>query len=99
MTTRAVAILVDGEPAAIIGVAYGIDCATLYSDLKPEIEPHLQRFEVLRAIKLAMSLVESCGRDVYAKRQEGTDILLRLGFEKLDGEVYQWRGLRRLSPT
>lgn len=99
MTTRAVAILLNDEPAAIIGLAYGLDCATLYSDAKPELDPHMQRFEVLRAIKLAMTLVESCGRAVYAKRQEGTDILLRLGFEQLDGEVYQWRGLQQLSHT
>lgn len=91
MTTRAVAILLNDEPVGIIGLAYGIDCATLYSDAKPELEPHLRRFEVLRAIKLAMKLVESCGREVYAKRQEGTDIVERLGFEQLEGEVYRWR--------
>lgn len=91
MTTRAVVLLVDQEPAAIIGLAMGLDCATLYSDAKPEIEPHLKRMAVLRAIKLAMQLVEACGREVYAKRQEGTDIILRLGFEHLEGEVYRWR--------
>jgi hypothetical protein len=91
MTTRAVAILLNDKPVGIIGLAYGIDCATLYSDSKPEIEPHMKRFEVLRAIKLAMRLVMTCRRDVYAKRQEGTDIVERLGFEQLEGEVYKWR--------
>jgi hypothetical protein len=51
MTTRAVAILLNDKPVGIIGLAYGIDCATLYSDSKPEIEPHMKRFEVLRARK------------------------------------------------
>jgi hypothetical protein len=99
MTTRAVAILVDDEPVGIIGLALGLDCATLYSDAKPEIEPHLKRMTVLRAIKLAMRMVEQCGRDVYAKRQDGTDTILRLGFEHFDGEVYRWRGSQRLSHT
>ena len=90
MTVRAVVILLDEEPTAIIGLAMGIDCATLYSDAKPALDPYLKRMPVLRAIKLAMSLVKNCGRDVYAKRQEGTDIIERLGFEQLEGEVYRW---------
>lgn len=90
MTMRAVAILLDEEPVAIIGIAYGLDCATLFADYKPEIDPYRKRMTVLRAIKLAMTLVESCGRDVYAKRQEGTDIVERLGFDHLENEVYRW---------
>lgn len=90
MTTRAVAILLNDKPVGIIGLAYGLDCATLYSDSKPEIEPHMKRMTVLRAIKLAMTMVESCGREVYAKRQGGTDIVERLGFEHLENEVYRW---------
>lgn len=90
MTTRAVVILLDDEPVGVIGVAMGIDCATLYSDAKPELEPHVKRFEVLRAIQLAMTLVKRCGRDVYAIRQDGTDILPRLGFRHLEGDVYVW---------
>jgi hypothetical protein len=90
MTMRAVAILIDDMPHAIIGVAYGIDCATLFADYTPEMERLKHRMTVLRAIKLAMTLVKSCGRDVYAKRQEGTDVVERLGFEHLENEVYRW---------
>mgnify|MGYP001567897014 FL=1 len=91
MTSRAVVILIDDEPAAMIGLAYGIDCATMFSDAKPEIEPHKRKFPVLRAIKMAMKLADTCGRPVYAIQQEGTNILSRVGFEHLDGEVYTWR--------
>lgn len=90
MTSRSVVILVDDEPAAIIGLAYGLDCATMFSDSKPAIEPHLKRMPVLRAIKLAMKLAD-CGRDVYAIRKEGTNILPRVGFELVDGDLYKWR--------
>lgn len=90
MTSRAVVILVDAEPAAMIGLAYGRDCATMFSDAKPAIEPHKRRMTVLRAIKMAMRLADTCGRDVYAVRQEGTNILPRLGFEHYDGEIYKW---------
>lgn len=97
MTVRAVVVLVDDEPAAVIGLALGIDCATLYSDVKPALEPHLRRLPVLRALKLSMKLVKQCGRDVYAIRQSGTDLLPRLGFEHLEGEVYVWLGSRQPS--
>lgn len=90
MTTRAVVVLLNDEPVVVIGLGYGKDCATLYSDAKPEAHALRHRFEILRAIKLAMTLVKECKREVVAIRQEGTDILLRLGFEHLEGEIYTW---------
>lgn len=99
MTSRAVVVLLDDVPVAMIGLAYGLDCATMFSDMKTELEPHIRRFPVLRAIKMAMSLADSCGRDVYAVRQEGTNILPRLGFEHYDGDIYKWHSSRQRSHT
>lgn len=81
-------VLLDDEPAGVIGLARGSGCEKLFSEYKPEM--HLHRFEVLRAIKLAMTLVESSKCDVYAVREEGTDILLRLGFEHVEDDIYKW---------
>jgi hypothetical protein len=89
-TVRAVVILLDGEPVGVIGLARESGCEKLFSEYKPEMQPHLRRFEVLRAIKLAMTLVESAKCDVYAVRDEGTDILLRLGFEHVEDDIYKW---------
>ena len=89
-TVRAVAVLLNDEPAAIIGLARDAGCEKLFSESKPALDPHLRRFEVLRAIKLAMTLVESTRCDVYAVREEGTDVLLRLGFEHVEGDIYKW---------
>lgn len=89
-TTRAVVVLLEGEPAGIIGLARDAGCEKLFSEYKPEMNQHLRRFEVLRAIKLAMSLVKSSKCDVYAVREEGTDILLRLGFEHVEDDIYKW---------
>lgn len=99
MTSRAVVILLDDEPVAMIGLAYGQDCATMFSNAKPAIEPHKRRMPVLRAIKMAMNLADTCGRDVYAVRQEGTNILPRLGFEHYDGDIYKWQSSRQRSRT
>lgn len=89
MTVRAVVVLLDNEPAGMIGLALGVDSALLFSRCEQKLRPHLKRITVLRAIKLAMSMVRSCTRPVYAEREEG-DILPRLGFEHVHGEVYRW---------
>lgn len=99
MTVKAVVVHLAGEPVGVIGLAMGLDCATFYSDAKPELDLSKKPMAVLRAIKIAMKMVESCDRTVYAISQEGTDIVKRLGFEHLEGEVYQWRGSRQLSHT
>lgn len=99
MTSRAVVVLLDDEPVAMIGLAYGLDCATMFSNSKPQLEPHKRRMPVLRAIKMAMRLADTCGRDVYAVRQEGTDILPRIGFEHFDGDIYKWHSSRQRSRT
>ena len=99
VTTRAVAVLLDGDPVAIIGLAFCAGCAKMFSDTKTAVEPYMRTMTALRAIKFAMTLADECSRDVYAIRQEGTDILPRLGFEQVDNEVYRWRNLRRRSPT
>lgn len=89
-TIRAVVLLLDGEPAGVIGLARNGGCEKLFSEYKPEMQEHLRRFEVLRAIKLAMTLVESSRCEVYAVREEGTDVLLRLGFEHVEDDIYKW---------
>lgn len=83
----------------MIGLAYGLDCATMFSDSKPAIEPFKRRLTVLRAIKFAMKLADTCGRDVYAVRHEGTNILPRLGFEHYNGDIYKWHSSRQHSRT
>jgi len=90
MSMRAVAVIVDEQPVGIIGLAMGVDCCTLFADSKPEIEPYLKSMAVYRAIALAMKLVKQSKRTVLAIRQPGTDILPRLGFEHVQGEVYRW---------
>lgn len=89
-TIRAVVVLKGDEPMVVIGVANRKDCATLFSDYKPEAYEFRHSITVLRAIKKAMQLVKDSKRVVYAIRQEGTDLLVRLGFEHVSGEVYRW---------
>lgn len=94
-TARAVVILLADEPVALIGLSYGLDCATMFSEAKPQIEPYKRSMTVLRAIKMAMRLANTCGRDVYAVKQEGATVLERIGFEQYDGEIYKWQSSRQ----
>lgn len=96
-TIRAVVVLLNGEPAGVIGLARDGGCAKFFSEYRPEVEPHLRRFEVLRAIKLAMSLVESSTTEVYAVREEGTDVLPRLGFVHVEDDIYKWPSFQQRS--
>lgn len=89
-TCRAVVVTMDEKPVGIIALVSGGGCWTIQSEYKPELEPYLRSMPVLRAIKAAMRWVKSSHKRVYAIRDEGTDALLRLGFECIDGDVYQW---------
>lgn len=87
-TVQAVAVLDGDEPVVIIGLANDVGCARFFSDYRPGT--NLRHIAVMRALKLAMTLVMNCAREVYAVRQENTDILPKLGFVHEHGEVYRW---------
>jgi hypothetical protein len=89
-TIRAVVVLKSNDPVVILGVANRADCATFFADYKPEAWEVRRAMTVLRAIKKAMQIVKDSKRPVYAVRQEGTDLLVRLGFEQVSDEVYRW---------
>lgn len=96
-TLRAVVIVLDGQPAGVIGLALGRENARFFSDVREELQPHLKRMPVLRAIKAVMAHVTAYRGPVLAVRDPipGSEQLLRrLGFELVDvqdvGEIYEW---------
>lgn len=98
-TIRAVTVLLEGRQVGVIGLEMLPNAAKLFSDYSPDLVPHIRRLPVMRAVKLAMKMVESCGRPVYAIMQDDSDMLPKLGFEHYQDEVYQWRGSQRHSLT
>jgi hypothetical protein len=89
-TMRAVVVLRGDEPMVVIGLANRRDAAVLFSDYKPEAYEFRHSMTVLRAIKLTMKMVMKSKRPVYSVRQEGTDLLDRLGFIHVAEDVYRW---------
>lgn len=89
-TIRAVVVLKGETPVVVMGIANRNDCATLFSDYTPEAYELRHSLTILRAVKKVMQLVQESKRTVYAVRQDGTDMLVRLGFEHVSDEVYRW---------
>lgn len=74
----------------VVGLAYRPHCVLLFADYKPEAWEFRHSMTVLRAIKKVMTLVTQCKRPVYSVRQEGTDLLDRLGFVPVSEDLYRW---------
>lgn len=90
-TLRAIVIRLDDEPVAILGLAREPDRQRAFSEYLPALAPYLKSMPVLRAIMALMQWVKDSKVPVYAI-SEGTGVLERLGFQRLGGEVFVWRG-------
>lgn len=99
-TLKAIVMTLDGEPAAIVGLANEGGYLKLFSEYKPEFRPYMRSIATLRAIKAVMRMVENSKLAVVAVTQpnepDSPRLLQRLGFEfhntTDDGDVYEWRG-------
>lgn len=89
-TIQAVIVHADDEPVAVIGLVLRKQCALLFADYTPLAYELRHSMAILRAIKKAMTLVQKSKRPVYSVRQEGTDLLVRLGFIQVSEDVYKW---------
>jgi hypothetical protein len=89
-TIQAMVVLNNDEPQIVMGLAYRKDCVLLFSDYKPEAWEFRSSTVVGRAIKKIMTLVSQCKRPVYSVRQEGSDLLDRLGFVPVSEDLYRW---------
>jgi hypothetical protein len=93
-TLRAVVLTLNEEPAAVIGVANEGGYGKLFSEYKPDYAPHLKSMATLRALKLAMKIVETSRLPVVAVRDEDEPdsdrILKRLGFVHEEEDLYRW---------
>lgn len=89
-TLRAVIIKLDGEPVGIIGMANERERSRAFSEYKPALEPHLKSITCMRAIKAAQRMFASSAKPIIAVREGCAEILERVGFVHVDGDVYLW---------
>jgi hypothetical protein len=88
-TMRAVVLLLNGEPAALIGIASEGPYQKLFSDEKPEFEPHRRCMAVLRAIKRVQAWVKASPQIVFSE-STNRPLLERVGFQQIDEGIFVW---------
>jgi len=88
-TLRAVVLVLDEKIVGVIGLSREGDHLKLFSDAAPELEPHIKSITVMRGLKKVMQWVEASQMPVLAVA-DNPPLLEKLGFELLEGNVYQW---------
>ncbi len=93
VTVKALAGLVDGKLAGMIGIAREEWTARFFADFTDEMEPFLNTIVIMRGIKRAMAFVRDYPTSVYAigSTERGCRALERLGFVATEQENgYKW---------
>jgi len=82
----------DGRVVGFIGVVREGPVGKYFCDFRPELQPHLQSIQIMRAIKKSMEFVHKYQGPLVsvAEHAEGCRILNRLGFTHLEGALYGW---------
>jgi hypothetical protein len=86
---RAVVLLLDGEPAGIVGIAAEGPYQKLFSDVRPDMEPHLRRMAMMRALKRVQDWVRASPQQVFSESTNRA-LLERLGFEQIEEGIFIW---------
>jgi hypothetical protein len=89
---RAVVVRVDGVPLGLGGIYYEDDKIIAFTRIKAELRDY--PFAIYKAAKQAMQLIDRRGKTVLAVADpaipRSKEFLEHLGFEQIEGEVYQW---------
>lgn len=98
-TMNAVVIDKAGQLVGIIGVVTRFGQKVLFSEYRPELGNDIRSFAVRRAAIEMTRLAISSKLPVFSVKEEESDVLERLGFERVSGDIYQWRSSRQQPLT
>lgn len=87
-TITAIVVLLDDEPAGMIGLARERDRMIAFSEYKPVLEPHLKSMTVLRAIKAAHRMFLDAPLPVIVCDTTNPRLVERLGFRLIEPGVH-----------
>ncbi len=90
-TIKAITILMDNEPAAVIGLEVRRDRYIAFSEFKPELAPHLKSMSVLRAVKSAQRMFREALMPVLVFNTTNPPLLEGLGFQQIAEGVHLCR--------
>lgn len=91
---RAIVLTVDGELAALIGIARHSEYAQLFSEYRDNWVPHMKSMTTLRALKQAVTMIKESRLPVYAEADEcepeSEHIITRMGFVHVNDRLFRW---------
>ncbi len=93
-TMHAVVIEKAGQVVGIIGVVTKDFRKILFSEYTPELGDDIRSFAVRRAAIQMAKLAISSKLPVFSVKEPDSDVLDRLGFERVHGDLYTWAGQR-----
>lgn len=89
-TVQAVMVIKEGAAVGIIGLKRERDRQFLFADGRPELGEDIGSFAVRRAVLLMLRIALRSKLPLFSVREPGSDVLPRLGFERVCGDLYQW---------
>lgn len=98
-TVTALVVLKADRPVGIIGFMSVHGRRILFSESTPELGEDRYAFTVRRAIFRMLRRACATKLPVFSVNEPGSDVLTRLGFELVSGDLYRWPPSQPSPPT
>lgn len=89
-TIQGVVIIKAGAAVGIIGIAQLPGRRILFSESKPELGEDIRSFAVRRAVIEIIKAATVSKSPLFSVKEQGSDVLERLGFERVSEDLYRW---------
>lgn len=89
-TVQAVMVMKAGAAVGIIGLKHEPGRLFLFADQRPELGADIGSFAVRRAVLAMVQRALRSKLPLFSVRDPDSDVLPRLGFERVCGNLYQW---------
>lgn len=89
-TLEAVVVEKAGAVVGVIGLKHEPGRLILFADGSPQLGDDVRSFAVRRAVLAMVRHALRSKLPLFSVREPGSDVLPRLGFEPVTGDLYKW---------